>query len=111
MAEGSKYLRWVGAVGAVAVLVTAGWLVVPRLMKKPNRKGPVDSAELSSSKEGGEREVPFKAVQPKKDPSLVLSVQQLLTIEPFFEADLRAQVPGVVNYVQKAIGDPVFKGE
>ena len=51
------------------------------------------------------------AVMPRRDPSLVISVRQLLSVEPFFVADLRAEVAGVVRYVQKAINDPVQMGE
>ena len=51
------------------------------------------------------------AVNPRRDPSLVISVQQLLSVEPFFVADLRARWLGRFGTWQKEIGDPVKQGE
>ena len=65
----------------------------------------------ATSREAANQETPVKAVHPRSDPSLHVSVQQLLSVEPFIMADLRAQVTGEVREVQKAVGNLVKKGE
>src|SRR5262249_33159564 len=56
-------------------------------------------------------EAAVKTIHPKRDPSLRVCVQQLATVEAFFQANLRSQVAGVVKYVAKDIGDRVYQGE
>jgi multidrug resistance efflux pump len=70
-----------------------------------------DSQERADEREAMGTVTPAMAIHPKQDPSLMISVQQLLSVEPFFEADIRSQVAGVVRSVSKDIGDPVVRGE
>ncbi len=97
------------------VLVLGGGIAVGAyvLAHQPpaNRGVGVDSAQQSDERESDQIDVRVKAVHPKRDPSLVLSVRQLLSVEPYFQADLRSQVAGVVRYVPKAIHDPVRRGD
>src|SRR6516225_6277864 len=100
----------------VLVVVAAGVLVWPRLFgERPPRglKGHLEAQERADQREDEDAylETTVRAIHPKQDPSLVISVQQLLTVEPFFEADVRSQVAGVVRSVHKDIGDPVTRGE
>jgi multidrug resistance efflux pump len=55
--------------------------------------------------------VPAKVIRPKRDSQFGIAVQQLATVEPYFQANLRARASGVVKYVQKDIGDRVRQGE
>jgi multidrug resistance efflux pump len=54
---------------------------------------------------------PVKAVHPTKNPTLWMTVQQLLTVEPFFETGLRAQVAGRVVHVPRSLGAAVTAGD
>src|SRR5262249_58948048 len=51
-----------------------------------------------------------KAVHPLKGEDLAISVQQVLSVEPLFQADVRAQVAGVVRSVPVGIGTRVSLG-
>ncbi len=98
--------------GAVSLAVGYGLITYatdrPKVKETTNRQ----SVGIEASDDGDlDIDTSVRAIHPKRDPSLVISVQQLLTVEPFFLADLRAQVAGSVRYIQKDIGDPVFKGE
>jgi multidrug efflux pump subunit AcrA (membrane-fusion protein) len=60
----------------------------------------------------GERNRPaVRTVRPAKQPSLVVSVQELATVEAFFQADLRARTAGQVKSIFKDIHNTVAKGE
>jgi multidrug resistance efflux pump len=107
-----KLLLWTGGLVAVfaVALLGVGAYVVARSPDRGSKKG-VETAERADAREAKEGETSVVAVKPRRDPKLKMSVQQLLSVEPFFVADLRAQVAGVVRYVQKDIGDRVKKGE
>jgi multidrug resistance efflux pump len=105
-----KILLWGGV---VAVVIGSGVAISAYVLARSparNLKG-VESPERSDERAAKEGEMHVKAINPRRDPSLVISVQQLLEVEPFIVADLRAQVAGEVRDVQKAIDDPVKKGE
>jgi multidrug resistance efflux pump len=74
-------------------------------------KSAVESPQQADKREANANETPVVAVRPRRDPSLVISVQQLLKVEAFLTAEVRSQVAGVVHYVRKTIHDPVSKGE
>jgi multidrug resistance efflux pump len=103
-----KYVAWTATALGVAAVIVFGVMWFNRT-SGAEKKGILEAQERADERSA--RETPVKAVHPKQDPSLKVSVQQLLTIEPFFEADLRAQVAGVVSDVHKDIGDPVRRGE
>lgn len=48
-----------------------------------------------------------KAVRPKRDPGVRMSVQRIATVEPYYQATLKAEVSGTVSYVAKDLGEPV----
>lgn len=54
---------------------------------------------------------PVKVVRPRRDPNFRLTTRQFATIEPYYQAGLRARVSGEVRYVAKDIGEPVRAGE
>ena len=74
-------------------------------------KGYVESPQQADKRAARESEPHVKAVHPKRDPALVMSVRQLVSVEPYFVVDLRSRVPGVVRYVLKDKHDPVKRGE
>ncbi len=105
-----KYRLWVGCAAGVVVLGTL--IAAYVLARSPGRTlKDVETPQRADERAANENETVAVAVHPRCDPSLVISVQQLLTVEPFFVADLRAQVAGEVRYVQKDRGDPVKQGE
>src|SRR5262245_7242418 len=59
----------------------------------------------------GEEAVAVKTIHPKRDRSYTVTYQQFATVEPYFQADLRARASGVVKYIPKDIGAHVQKGE
>src|SRR5437899_3292885 len=99
------------AVGTAVALLSVGVLlfvlgVLPGTgNKEGNRPAPAADEE-----EGGP-ETPIKAIHPRQDAALTVSVEQILSVEPLFQADLRAQVAGVVHSVPYGIGDPVHRDE
>lgn len=52
-----------------------------------------------------------KVTRPKRDPGFAITVQQLATVEPYFQADLRSKVAGPIKYLYKAIGDRIVQDE
>ncbi len=53
----------------------------------------------------------IKTIKARRDPSVQVQVKQIVSVEPFYQAELRAQVTGVVRAVHKDINDSVVKGE
>jgi multidrug resistance efflux pump len=103
MALQRKHLVWAGA--GVAVLALAGLVGVLVLTRAPKAEGqgPTGAPEAKGPT--------FTVVHPRRDPSVVVSVQQLLSVDPYVLADLRAQVAGRVKHVWKDVGEPVRKGD
>lgn len=54
---------------------------------------------------------PVKIIRPIRDPSFRIAVRRLAQVEAFYEAHLYPQTSGVVNFVGKEIGEPVYAGE
>ena len=52
-----------------------------------------------------------KAIRPKRDPGVRMSVQRIATVEPYYQATLKAEVNGTVSYVAKDLGEQVHAGE
>jgi multidrug resistance efflux pump len=52
-----------------------------------------------------------QTVRPRQDRSFLVTIQQLATVHPYNQADLRTRASGVVRHVAKDIGDPVKRGE
>jgi multidrug resistance efflux pump len=99
------------ASGIVAAVVLGG-AVGAYVLAHASAQGSRENAD--SALAGGEDAAiatQVMAVHPRNDSSLFVTVTQLLSVEPFFVADLRAQVAGQVRDVQKDIGSPVYKGE
>src|SRR5437588_2490085 len=56
-------------------------------------------------------DIPVKTIHPKRDPSFIISVQELASVEPYYRADLRARVAGPIKFIAKDIGGRVTRGE
>ena len=97
--------------GLLSLLIGYGFMTYLVAHPKEKSHESTGTAAGADPDEEVDTDTPVRAIHPKRDPSLTISVQQLLTVEPFFIADLRAQVAGTVRYIQKDIGDPVYKGE
>ncbi len=52
-----------------------------------------------------------KTIRPRREASLPITVDQLATVEAYYQADLRARASGVVLKVHRDIGDKVRKGD
>ena len=122
-----------GAVAASAIVVA----VVLTVRSREHGKGRYGTEARADEREKSGPAIPVKAVHPRndtslrvsvhpsqgilggtlatvlahKDAALRISVQQLLTVEPFFETALRSQVAGVVAKVPKSIGAQVKQGD
>ncbi|HVK12629.1 MAG TPA: efflux RND transporter periplasmic adaptor subunit [Gemmataceae bacterium] len=69
---------------------------------------PEPTAEARPS---GESKTVVRTVRPKLDTSFRVSNQQIATVEPFYQAHLRARAAGVVRVVRREIGEAVRLGE
>jgi multidrug resistance efflux pump len=106
----SKRILW--GTCLLTLLVLAVPVVVLAMRPRDGRATVAAVGEaFSEEREPEASRTPVKTVRPKRDPSFVISVQQLASVEAFFQVDLRARVAGQVKYVQKDIGDRVTKGE
>lgn len=88
---------------AAGVGVLTGFLPNPVVAGDPKASGRGEPITL------GPQQV--KVVRPKRDPNFRITTQQFATVEPFYQAALRARVTGVVRSVSKDIGEPVRAGE
>lgn len=52
-----------------------------------------------------------KVVRPRREANFRITTRQFATVEPYYQAGLRARVTGVVRSVAKDIGEPVRAGE
>jgi HlyD family secretion protein len=55
--------------------------------------------------------VTVKTIHPRPDSAVQVTSQQFATVEPFFQADLKARVSGLVRAVHKDMNDRVRRGE
>jgi len=103
--------RWrtilpLGVLAALGAATVAG--IAAGVIPNPLHANTAEGAIGSPSTE----EVPtVKVVKPKRESSVAITVDQIATVEPFFQADLRARASGTVKSVLRDIGDKVKKGE
>jgi multidrug resistance efflux pump len=92
----------VGVVGGVGVLT--GFLPNPVVAGDPKVTG------LTEPREPDVQTV--KAIRPRREATFrITTVTPIATVEPYYQAGLRARVSGVVRAVTKDIGEPVRAGE
>lgn len=84
-----------------AVLAGRPW---EHLRKDPQALGKTVAA-------GHDDGVPVKVIRPRRDSSFDIAVNQLVTVEPYYQANLKARAAGLVVAVHKDIGDSVRRGE
>jgi multidrug resistance efflux pump len=68
-------------------------------------------AKDESNRGNGDGRAVVRTVHPRLDPHFRIRNQQIATVEPFYQAGLRARAAGVVRSVTKEIGEPVRMGE
>lgn len=90
-----------GCATTAAVLMGRPW---EHLRKKPPALGTPVTAGHGDG-------VPVKVIRPRRDSSFDIAVNQLVTVEPYYQANLRARAAGLVVAVHKDIGDAVRRGE
>lgn len=99
-------------IGSVVILILACGVGAAVLMVRPQdhfRKEPrvLGKPEVGTTDEA----IAVKVIRPKRDSSFGVAVQQIVTLEPYFQANLRARASGLVKFVRKDIGDRVHAGE
>jgi multidrug resistance efflux pump len=99
--------------GAAAILVATGGMLSYNMGYFPNRSARTNGTHtVVTDEEDAEEKPPIvKAVHPKRDKKFIISVQQLCTVEAFYESDLYSRVAGKVKFVQKDLGNPVTADE
>src|SRR5438445_11309156 len=55
--------------------------------------------------------VVVNTIRPKRDKAFTVAINQLASIEAYYQANLRARAAGVVKYIPKDVGAPVTQGE
>jgi multidrug resistance efflux pump len=58
-----------------------------------------------------DQQIPVKVVTPRTDADLSLSVSQPCYVQAYYQAELMSRAAGPIQYLTKAIGDPIRKGE
>jgi multidrug resistance efflux pump len=106
----SRRVWAMGAGAAVVACAAVAAVVIARGPRDRNKNLPEAQAR-ADEREGSDPATPVKAVHPRKDASLRVSVRQLLSVEPFFQTDLRSRVAGVVSQVPKSLGARVRAGD
>jgi multidrug resistance efflux pump len=102
-------------VGALLVLLAfggaaAGAGLLTGFLPNPVVAGDPKASGLGEPRDHGPQSV--KVVRPKRDPSFRLTTFiPVATVEPYYQAGLRARVTGVVRSVTKDIGEFVRAGE
>jgi multidrug resistance efflux pump len=105
-----KTTTWV--LGASGVVLLSAVLVAVGIAARPGAdKSLLEGQARADERKREGRPHLVKAAHPVKDASVRISVRQLLSVEPFFEANLRTQVAGVVQKVPHSIGAVVKRGE
>ena len=88
----------------LAAVMTGGYFALIRASDKHGAR-----ANEASGRPDGRTAV--RTVRPRLDPSFRIANQQIATVEPFYQAGLRARVSGVIRTVPKEIGETVRAGE
>src|SRR6266851_1684252 len=110
MSTTARGKRWLLAVAAGVLccgLLTAG---VVALRAKSFLSG-AENRDPSNHPSADRTRPSVRTVRPTKQPSLVVSVQELAKVEAFFQADLRARTAGQVKTIYKDINNTVTKDE
>jgi multidrug efflux pump subunit AcrA (membrane-fusion protein) len=101
----------VGVAGALALAVVAVLAATHHHGHIAHAGVPGIGSEESDDDPADEGCIPVRTIRPKYDPSFVLSVREPATVEPYYVAELDAQVAGRVELIRKAEGSPVKAGE
>lgn len=108
---GRNRRRTIGFLLAALTLATSGAVaaVLAGFLPNPVISGTAEAALEPTPRHPGARSV--QVIRPKLDTSIGIRMEQLAEVEPYYQADLRARVSGIVKTVYKDIGDRVHLGE
>src|SRR5438552_16036074 len=73
--------------------------------------GPATNGESDDEHAVHDEIVTVKTIHPKRDRAFTVTLAQLATVEPYFQANLRARASGVIKYIPKDVGARVRQGE
>lgn len=74
--------------------------------------GSAQAASAATPPEGdSDATINVKTIQPRRDPSFQMTVEQPAFVDAYFQADLMARVAGPVKYLEVDIGDRVKTGD
>jgi multidrug efflux pump subunit AcrA (membrane-fusion protein) len=94
---------------ALGVVVAFHWL--PHTRTHAARHQPLPEESTADEPPEGEEAIVVKTIHPKRDRTYTVTSQQYTTVEPYYQADLRARASGVIKYIPKDVGGRVSQGE
>jgi multidrug efflux pump subunit AcrA (membrane-fusion protein) len=103
-----NYYRWL-VTGSLLVAFVSVVVIVWSF-----RGTPGGAAEPAASVKPAEAEgnaITVKTIQPRRDSSFQVTVEQPAYVEAYYQADLMARVAGPIKYLDVAIGDRVKAGD
>ncbi|MCZ2343029.1 MAG: efflux RND transporter periplasmic adaptor subunit [Bacteroidales bacterium] len=108
---GRSRRRTLGFLLGILTLIAlgTGTAVLAGFLPNPVIPGTSDVALEPAHRKAAARSV--QVIRPKLDTSIGIRLEQLAEVEPYYQADLRARVSGIVKSVYKDIGDRVHQGE
>jgi multidrug resistance efflux pump len=99
--------------GLMALSLTVGAIGMKLLTSKPEawRRLEAEETELGEESLNVQEAPTAVTIRPKRDESLTINVQNIGTVDAFFQSELRARASGIIRAITKDIGDPVRRGE
>ncbi|HEV3236994.1 MAG TPA: efflux RND transporter periplasmic adaptor subunit, partial [Gemmataceae bacterium] len=93
----------------------AGSLVgLSLLLRSHNGLKAAENGASGSHEDGSnfdKAKVSVRTIHPRRDPWLMMSVREPAKVEAFYQADLKARVPGTIRTIQKDLHNKVREGE
>lgn len=79
--------------------------------KIPNPLGTHTPKANASAEKPAENSTTVKLIRPKRESSVAMTIDQVASVEPYYQAELRARASGIVKRVHRDIGDRVQAGD
>jgi multidrug resistance efflux pump len=95
--------------GAAIAVGYAAWSARPSTTDAESVPAVISPGDGENAGEG--ELISVKTIKPKRDPNFIVSVDELASVRPYFQADLYARVAGPVKFIQKDKGDRIKMGE
>jgi multidrug resistance efflux pump len=96
---------------ALGTAAAVGFALSVRTPESVVESAPIVNSPGDTDNPAEDEAITVKTIKPKRDPNFVVSVEELATVRPYFEADLYARVAGPVKFIQKDKGDRIRMGE